>query len=41
MVAKRIAKAEAIDRGADIAAEVAALFGTLFPLYEASAASAA
>ncbi len=41
MVAKRIAKAEAIDRGADIAADVAALFGALFPLYEASASSAA
>ncbi len=41
MVAKRIAKAEAIDRGADIAADVATLFGALFPLYEASASSAA
>ncbi len=40
MVAKRITKAEAIERGPDIAADVAAIFGALFPVYEASASSA-
>ncbi len=37
MIAKRIPKADAIERGKDLSADVAALFGLLFPLYEASA----
>ncbi len=36
MIAKRISKDEAIERGQDMAADVAALFGLLFPLYEAA-----
>ncbi len=37
MIAKRIPKEEAIEQGQDLAADVAALFGQLFPLYEAAA----
>lgn len=36
MIAKRLPKEDVIERGKDIAADVAALFGPLFPLYEAS-----
>ncbi len=36
MIAKRITKEEAIERGQELAADVAALIGFLFPLYEAS-----
>ena len=36
MIAKRISKEEAIERGQELAADVAALIGLLFPLYEAS-----
>jgi hypothetical protein len=37
MIAKRIPKEEAIEQGQELASAVAALFGHLFPLYEASA----
>ncbi len=37
MIAKRISKDEAIERGQDLAADAAVLFGQLFPLYEAAA----
>ncbi len=37
MIAKRIPKQEAIERGQDVAGDVAVLFGQLFPLYEAAA----
>lgn len=36
MIAKRIPKEDAIERGQEIATDAAALFGKLFPLYEAS-----
>lgn len=36
MIAKRITKEEAIERGQDLAADVAGLIDQLFPLYEAS-----
>lgn len=41
MVAKRIAKDEAIAKGQALATEVAELFGHLFPLYEASVSHSA
>jgi hypothetical protein len=37
MIAKRIPKGEAIEKGRDMAVDVAALIGELFPLYEAAA----
>lgn len=36
MIAKRITKEEAIERGQELAADVASMIGLLFPLYEAS-----
>ena len=40
MIAKRISKDEAIAKGQELSAEVAELFGLLFPLYEASVSHA-
>ncbi len=40
MIAKKIPKEEAIERGRDVATDVATLFGELFPLYEAAAVAA-
>ncbi len=40
MIAKRISREEAIERGQDVAADVAVFFGLLFPLYEAATSSA-
>ena len=40
MIAKRIPKEEAIERGRDVATDVAFLFVELFPLYEAAAVTA-
>ena len=40
MIAKRIPKEEAIERGRDVATDVAFLFVELFPLYEAAAVAA-
>ena len=37
MIAKRVPKEDVIEQGREVAAEVAILFGELFPLYEASA----
>ncbi len=39
MIAKRISKEEALERGQEVAADAAHLFGHLFPLYEAAAFS--
>ncbi|MDJ0808575.1 MAG: hypothetical protein QNJ48_03110 [Desulfobacterales bacterium] len=39
MIAKRISKDEALERGQEVAADAALLFGHLFPLYEAAAFS--